>query len=108
MGQSSVRSSSKTENNLNGDEYVQMIDRDVVPVIGQMPRYPRAGNGQFNRIWWAQDGAPPYRRRVVTERLSELFGDRVIALNRPAEWPPRSSDLTPLDFFFWGHLKSNV
>ena len=25
-----------------------------------------------------------------------------------AEWPPRSPDLTPLDFFFWGHLKSKV
>ncbi|KYN06954.1 hypothetical protein ALC62_02077, partial [Cyphomyrmex costatus] len=21
------------------------------------------------------------------------------------EWPPRSPDLTPLDFFLWGHLK---
>ena len=55
-----------------------------------------------------QDGVPPHRRRVVTKRLTELFGDRVIALNRPAEWPPRSSDLTPLDFFFWGHLKSKI
>lgn len=24
------------------------------------------------------------------------------------EWPPRSPDLTPLDFFLWGHLKTVV
>ena len=23
-------------------------------------------------------------------------------------WPPRSSNLTPLDFFLWGYLKSEV
>ena len=40
--------------------------------------------------------------------LTELFGDRVIALNRAVEWPPRSPDLTPLDFFLWGYLKSKV
>lgn len=24
------------------------------------------------------------------------------------EWPPRSPDLTPLDYFLWGHLKNVV
>ncbi|EFN65149.1 hypothetical protein EAG_00038, partial [Camponotus floridanus] len=24
------------------------------------------------------------------------------------EWPPRSPDLSPLDFFLWGYLKSKV
>jgi hypothetical protein len=24
------------------------------------------------------------------------------------EWPARSSDLTPLDFYLWGHLKEQV
>jgi hypothetical protein len=23
-------------------------------------------------------------------------------------WPPRSPDITPLDFFLWGYIKSNV
>ena len=36
----------------------------------------------FRRVWWAQDGAPCHRRREVTARLTELFGDRVIAMNR--------------------------
>jgi len=24
---------------------------------------------------------------------------------RKVEWPPRSPDLSPLDYFLWGHLK---
>lgn len=27
------------------------------------------------------------------------------ALNENVSWPPRSPDLTPLDFFLWGTLK---
>ena len=26
----------------------------------------------------------------------------------PFYWPPRSPDLTPLDFFLWGHVKTIV
>ena len=31
-----------------------------------------------------------------------------MALNQDVEWPARSPDLTPLDFFLWGYLKSKV
>ena len=44
----------------------------------------------------------------MRHRLAELFGDRVIALFHRVEWPPRSPDLTPCDFFLWGHLKDKV
>ena len=87
-----------------------MIDNQVVPTLDQMPRFARQRNGQFRHlhVWWAQDGAPAHRRRIVTDRLQQLFGNRVIALNEEVEWPPRSPDLTPLDFFLWGHLKSRI
>ena len=26
----------------------------------------------------------------------------------PVEWPPRSADLSPLNFYLWGHLKTMV
>ena len=38
----------------------------------------------------------------------ELFGNHIIALNNDPEWPPRSPDLTPCDFFLWGYIKSIV
>ena len=62
----------------------------------------------FHCLWWLQDGAPFYRRRAVVDRLTELFGERVIALSREVEWPPRSQDFTPLDFFLRGYSKSKV
>ena len=85
-----------------------MIDDQIVPVLRQLPRYRNRRNVPFRRVWWAQDGAPCHSRREVTARLTELFGDRVIAMNRAVEWPARSPDLTPLDFFLWGYLKSKV
>ena len=87
---------------VNGERYLDMIDNQVVPTLDQMPRFARQRNGQFRHLWWAQDGAPAHRRRIVTDRLQQLFGNRVIALNEEVEWPPRSPDLTPLDFFCGG------
>jgi hypothetical protein len=33
---------------------------------------------------------------------------RWIGRGGPIAWPPRSPDLTPLDFFLWGYVKSIV
>ncbi|GBN74260.1 hypothetical protein AVEN_73201-1 [Araneus ventricosus] len=33
---------------------------------------------------------------------------RWIGRGGPVAWPPRSPDLNPLDFFFWGHMRSLV
>ena len=94
------------DRNVNGQSYIRMLDNDVVPYLKQ--HFQRQLQGVFTRLWWAQDGAPAHRLRAVTDRLTALFGDRVIALNRPTEWPPKSPDLTPCDFFLWGYLKNKV
>ena len=94
--------------NVNGDTYLDIITNQVVPFLEGIPRFQGQQNGQFRHLWWGQDGAPAHRRRAVTERLGELFGNRITALNHQIEWPPRSPDLIPVDFFLWGHLKSKV
>ena len=89
--------------NINGDDdYLRLINEEVVPALQRFPRYRGRRNDQFRRLWWLQDGASCHRRRPVTDRLTGLFGNRVIALNLAVEWPPRSPDLTPLDFFSVG------
>ena len=55
-----------------------------------------------------QDGAPCHRRLDVKMFLSETFNNRVISVGHEVEWPPRSPDLTPFDFFLWGYLKDQV
>ena len=61
----------------------------------------------MNRLWWAQEGAPVHRRIIVRGRLNEVFHNCVIALGHETEWPPRSPDLTPCDFFLRGYIKNN-
>ncbi|GBO03237.1 hypothetical protein AVEN_243146-1 [Araneus ventricosus] len=38
----------------------------------------------------------------------ETYQNQVIGYGGFAEWPPRSLDLTPLDFFLWAHIKGQV
>ncbi|GFU11058.1 putative LOC100569746 [Trichonephila clavipes] len=39
---------------------------------------------------------------------SEANPQVVISRFGPVNWPPRSCDLTPLDYFLWGYVKSLV
>jgi len=40
--------------------------------------------------------------------LDATFPDRWIARDDPTPWPPRSPDITPLDFFLWGYVNDKV
>ena len=43
------------------------------------------------------------------QRIPEqCFPNRWIGRGVPAQWPPRSPDLTPMDFFIWGEMKCLV
>ncbi|GBM09709.1 hypothetical protein AVEN_186414-1 [Araneus ventricosus] len=59
-------------------------------------------------MMFQQDGAPPHWGSLVRNFLDETFPDRWIGRNGPTPWPPRSPDITPLDFFFWGYIKDRV
>jgi hypothetical protein len=51
---------------------------------------------------WAvlrQDGAPPNWGLLVRQFLDATFPNRWIGRDGPTPWPPRSSDITPLDSF---------
>jgi hypothetical protein len=37
-----------------------------------------------------------------------MFPHRWIGKRGPVQWAPRSSDLNPLDFAFWGFVKAQV
>ena len=62
----------------------------------------------INDMWFQQDGATSHTARVTSDLLEGKFGERVISRNGPVEWPLRICDLTPLDFFLWGHIKPLV
>ena len=94
------------EDNINGEAYLQMLNDQIIPVLEEC--YVLQVNDTFLRVCWAQDKAPAHRRIMVMEHLQQLFLVPIDSLGRDHEWPPRSPDLTPLDFFVWGYLKSSV
>ena len=49
--------------------------------------------------------APSPRTVDVSEFLTEFFRRKIIAIEHPIEWPPRSPDLTPCVFFSMGISK---
>ncbi|GFT26624.1 hypothetical protein TNCV_3604351 [Trichonephila clavipes] len=62
-----------------------------------------------------QGAVVPTRRRNIShsscatiDLLKDTLGDRLISRFGPVNWPPRSCDLTPLDYFLWGYVKSLV
>jgi len=61
-----------------------------------------------SRVIFMQDGAPPYFSCFVTDVLNERLPDAWIGRGGQIPWPPRSPDLSPLDFFLWGYIKNIV
>ncbi len=73
-----------------GTTYLLMLNDDVLPVISQWE--------EFERLTFQHDGAPPHYSRTVRNFLDETFPEW-IGRRGTIEWPPRSSDMTPPDFF---------
>jgi len=40
--------------------------------------------------------------------LDASFPNRWIGRDGPTPWPPRSPDITPLEFFLWGYVKDKL
>lgn len=59
-------------------------------------------------MYFMHDGAPAHFALRVRQYLDRKYGEKWIGRGGPIAWPPRSPDLNPLDFFFWGYLKNFV
>ncbi|GFU22511.1 DUF4817 domain-containing protein [Trichonephila clavipes] len=84
---------------VNGDRYRAMITNFFIPELN---------NHDVQELWFQQDGATCHTARATIDLLKDTFGDRLISRFGPVNWLPRSCDLTPLDYFLWGYVKSLV
>lgn len=84
------------EGTLTGERYLNYLQNEIQAIINNV-----------EDIVWQQDGAPPHNARQVREFLNNSY-NTWIGTNGPIAWPPRSPDLTPLDFFLWGTLKQYI
>jgi hypothetical protein len=76
---------------------LNMLRTSILPAIRQL-----WGNEPF---CFQQDGAPPHYHRDVGSYLDETLLAQWIGRRGSVEYPPRSPDLTTLDFYLWGSLK---
>ena len=56
-------------------------------------------------IWFQQAGAMCHTAEATLYILRLVFEDRIISRRADVVWPPRSCDLTPLDYYLWGAVK---
>ncbi|GFT18326.1 putative DD41D transposase [Trichonephila clavipes] len=84
---------------VNGDRYRAMITNFFIPELT---------NHDVQELWFQQDGATCHTARATIDLLKDTLGDRLISRFGPVNWPPRSCDLTPLDYFLLGYVKSLV
>ncbi|GFU79227.1 uncharacterized protein TNCV_2137501 [Trichonephila clavipes] len=59
---------------------------------------PELNNHDVQERWFQQDGATCHTARATIDLLKDTFGDRLISRFGSVNWPPRSCDLTPLDY----------
>lgn len=96
------------DGNVNGREYLNMLNNFALPNLAQSYNIYDIQQAAHHRLWWFQDGATPHRTIPVRRRIRQVFGARVAALGHDQEWPARSPDLTPCDYFLWGYIKQKV
>lgn len=85
--------------NIDQVVYRSIILDDFVPALTE-------ANVDLSSVWFQQDNATPHTANATLALLNSLFGPRVIS--RDPRWPPRSPDLSPNDFWLFGHLKDVV
>ncbi|UYV74075.1 hypothetical protein LAZ67_11002039 [Cordylochernes scorpioides] len=82
---------------VTGERYVQLLREKVFPILQDRQA--------LSEITFMQDGGPPHISRGAKQLLKDTFGeDRVISRHFIHQWPSRSPDLTPCDFWLWGNL----
>lgn len=100
------------DENLNGVNYLQMLQQQFLPAVEGKLNFFSLISGDPDLVFM-QDGAPPHWAVAVRNWLDENFALRWMGRGSPSSpapfaWPPYSPDLTPCDFFLWGWIKSQV
>ena len=85
------------DNNLTGKTYDIFLRHELPGLLEDIPLMIRS------QMYFQHDGA-----RHVREFLNESCPNRWLGRGGPIAWPSRSPDLTPMDYYFWGHMKTLV
>lgn len=87
---------------LNSERFLTLLRDELPRLLEDVPLASRQG------MYLQMDGCPAHYGRNVREFLNNNYANRWIGREGPVGWPARSPDLTPLDYFLWGHMKQKV
>ncbi|KAJ8940674.1 hypothetical protein NQ318_017723, partial [Aromia moschata] len=87
---------------LNRDTYLEMLQNFLTDKLDELPLSYRT------RLFFQQDGCPAHHAVTVRNWLNSEFNEHWIGRDGPILWPPRSNDLTILDFYLSGRLMQIV
>ncbi|EFN89173.1 hypothetical protein EAI_12527, partial [Harpegnathos saltator] len=90
------------QNRMTGQSYFDFLQNTLPPQLEDISLATR------RTIYFQHDGAPPHNTHLVAEHIDAVFSHRWIGGGETVQWPPRSPDLTPMDFCLWGWLKYEV
>lgn len=78
---------------LTGDTYLQFLQETLPQLLEDVPL------SLLRDVFYQHDGAPAHFTWNVRRHLDAEYDPRWIGRGGPVQWPPRSADLTPLDFY---------
>lgn len=84
---------------INGERYRNMLTNYFWHELDGMDQ---------EETWFQQNGATAHTSGETMALLPDRLEERLISRNGLVNWPPRSCDLTPLDFFLWDFFENIV
>lgn len=81
------------EGGLTARRYLEILEEVIPELLENVPL------AHYNSVYLQQDGAPSHNSGLLRPFLDNNFPQRWIGTNGPVRWPPRSPDLSVLDFF---------
>ena len=75
---------------VNGDHYRTMLNEFLFTKIEEK---------DIGNVWIQQDGTKCHTAADTNDILRPVFKGRIISRRADVVWPPRSCDLTPLDYY---------
>jgi len=88
------------EERVTAASYTRLLTNDLIDFLEQLPE------NESDAVIFQQDGHPAHTSHLAVYTLNHLFPGRWIGSRGPRPWPPRSPDLSPVDFFLWGYIKN--
>lgn len=79
--------------NLNSETYLELLINEIGPALDSVAR-------ENQEVWFQQDGCPAHFGVSVRDYLNQAFPNRWIGRGGTLNWPARSPDLAPCDFFY--------